>query len=56
MLSKSSVVLATFLGTSQSSKVSTTRPVMILAEVPDDYEGPIDRNILSKAVTFREVE
>jgi len=55
MLSKS-VALATFLGTSQSSKVTSYRPVMIIADVPEDYHGPIDENILSKARSFREIE
>ena len=40
MLSKSAVV-ATLIGTSQSAKVQTHRPVMIVADIPDQYEGSV---------------
>ena len=28
---------------------------MIIADVPEDYDGPIDKSILSKARSIREV-
>jgi hypothetical protein len=48
MLSKSAVV-ATLLGTNQASKVSTNRSMMIIADLPDQYDGPaLNDNILTE--------
>jgi SpoU rRNA methylase family enzyme len=48
MLSKSAAVAA-LIGTTQSAKVSTNteRPVMIVADIPDQFETPMSDEALT---------
>ena len=49
MISKSTVVAA-LLGTSQALKLKaeSQRAVVFMADIPDDYQGPINGQMLAK--------